>query len=322
MIQPLKNIIPKISPLACGCMGLGGAWDNTPVTSNHQYQAEAFVEAALASGITFFDHADIYTRGKAEQVFGEVLAKRSGLREQVILQSKCGIRLTDSAGPGRYDFSKEWIIASVEGSLKRLQTDYLDILLLHRPDALMEPEEVASAFEHLYRQGKVGHFGVSNMNQHQINWLQRSIEQPLIVNQLEINLSKLDWLNDGTEVNVANHCDSHFVPGLLEYSQQQGIQLQAWGCLSQGLFSGRDVADQPPRIQQTARLVATMAEELGVSREALVLAWIMRHPAGIQPVLGTTNPERIHACAEAVDLRLTREQWYQLYVSARGQRLP
>ena len=309
-----------MSKLACGCMGLGGEWDNSPVSHEHIQRGHQFFDAALEAGINFFDHADIYTRGKAEQVFGKVLAERPELREKLILQSKCGIRLADETAPGRYDFSKEWILSSVENSLKRLQTDYLDILLLHRPDPLMVPEEVAEAFDILHSKGMVRHFGVSNMSQHQINFLQSSLNQPLVANQLEISLTKLDWLDEGVEVNVPG--TNQFRGGLLEHSRSQNIQLQAWGCLSQGFLTGRDVSDQPVSVQKTAELVQSMAAEMSVSPEAIVLAWIMRHPAAIQPVIGTTNPERIRACSEAVTVMLSREQWYQLYVTARGVALP
>lgn len=320
--NPLSIFIPKVSPLIYGCMGLGGEWNNSPPTKEHVEQANQILDVATENGINFFDHADIYTHGKAEEVFGQALSDRPDLREDIFIQSKCGIRFADNHLPGRYDFSQKWIIHSVENSLKRLRTEYLDILLLHRPDPLMEPEEVAAAFAQLQDSGKVKHFGVSNMNQHQIKFLQSHLDQPLIVNQLEMSLSKLDWLNDGTEMNSSVHSSPHFTPGTLEYARTHNIQLQAWGCLSQGLFTGRDISDQPEVIQKTAQLISHFAEELSVSREAVVLAWLMRHPAGIQPVIGTTNLQRIKACAEAARIELTREQWYQLYVTARGVSLP
>ncbi|CAM3660614.1 aldo/keto reductase [Parendozoicomonas haliclonae] len=322
MNGPLSQTFPAISPIVYGCMGLGGGWDHAPVTRDHVLQAHAVVDAALNDSITLFDHADIYTLGKAEQVFGQVLQERPGLREQLILQSKCGIRFADGHGPKRYDFSREWILTSVENSLKRLQTDYLDILLLHRPDPLMEPDEVAAAFEVLRSRGMVRHFGVSNMDQHQIALLQASLDQPLVVNQMEMSLTKLDWLNNGVQVNTGQQEGNHFASGLLEYCRSNHVQLQAWGCLSQGVFTGRSLDGQPEAVQHTARLVSSMAEELSVAPEAIVLAWLMRHPAGIQPVIGTTSPERIQACAQATRVQLSREQWYQLYVTARGTELP
>ncbi|OED50336.1 aldo/keto reductase [Endozoicomonas sp. (ex Bugula neritina AB1)] len=320
--NPLSIFIPKVSPLIYGCMGLGGEWNHEPSTKEQVQQANQVLDAAMDAGINFFDHADIYTHGKAEQVFGQALSDRPELRDQIVIQSKCGIRFADKTAPGRYDFSKEWIIHSVEHSLERLRTEYLDILLLHRPDPLMEPEEVAAAFEQLQTSGKVRHFGVSNMNLHQMKFLQSHLDNPLIVNQLEISLSKLDWLNDGTEMNSTAHSSPHFTSGTLEYTRTHNIQLQAWGCLSQGLFTGRDLSGQPEAIQNTANLVSQYSEAMNTSREAIVLAWLMKHPAGIQPVIGTTNLQRIKACTEAKNIELTREQWYRLYVSARGVHLP
>lgn len=319
---PLTIFLPEASRIAAGCMGLGGDWDNSPVSHEHIMQAHQLVEAALESGINFFDHADIYTRGKAEQVFGQVLTDRPELRESIFLQSKCGIRFAEGNVPNRYDFSREWIVHSVENSLTRLNTEYLDLLLLHRPDPLMQPEEVAEAFHLLQKAGKVRHFGVSNMNGHQIKYLQTFLEQPIVVNQLQMSLTHLDWLDEGVLVNHAEGQVVGFTPGIVEYCRSHNIQLQAWGCLSKGLFTGKDVSAESKSIQTTARLVEQFAVELGASREAIVLAWLMRHPAGIQPLIGTTNTQRIRACHQAENIELSREQWYQLYVSARGRMLP
>lgn len=285
-------------------------------------QAHQFLDSALEGGINCFDHADIYTLGKAEQVFGGVLGDRPGLREKIFLQSKCGIRFGEGNVPNRYDFSRDWILHSVENSLARLNTDYLDLLLLHRPDPLMQPEEVAGAFYQLQKDGKVKHFGVSNMNGHQIKYLQSFLDQPIVVNQLQMSLTHLDWLDEGVLVNHPEGQAVSFTPGTVEYCRSHNIQLQAWGCLSNGVFTGKDVHGEPDAIQKTAMLVKAFSEQLGVSREAVVLAWLMRHPAGIQPVIGTTNALRIKACSEAEDIQLSREQWYQLYVSARGRALP
>lgn len=319
---PLTIFFPKASTLSAGCMGLGGEWDAATSTIEHIQQANALIDASLESGINLFDHADIYTRGKAEAVFGEVLKDRPDLRESIFIQSKCGIRLADQQWAGRYDFSEQWIISSVENSLKRLNTEYLDILLLHRPDPLMEPEEVASAFAKLQSSGKVKHFGVSNMNGHQIKFLRHFVDQPIVVNQMQMSLTHLDWLNDGVTVNHGDSANNTFTAGTVEYCRSHNIQLQAWGSLSKGLFTGLPVDNEPAAIQATAALVAQMATEFGVSKEAIVLAWLLRHSAAIQPVIGTTNPERIRACGQAESIQLSREQWYQLYVTARGHRLP
>ncbi|WP_293385820.1 aldo/keto reductase family oxidoreductase [Natronospirillum sp.] len=303
-------------------MGLGGDWNNSAPGSAEHLQAEAAVEAALEAGITVFDHADIYTRGKAEAVFGDLLKRRPDFRQRMILQSKCGIRFADASGPQRFDFSPEWIRTSVENSLKRLNTDYLDILLLHRPDPLMEPEPVAELFQALQEEGKVLHFGVSNMQQHQMRFLRSHMVSPLVVNQLELSLTALDWINHQVDFNTGRGADTTFPSGTLEFCRQQGIQLQAWGCLSQGRLTGRDVSQEVESVQNTAQLVERLAEQHNTSREAIVLAWLQRHPAGIQPVIGTTNPERIAACAQSSEVTMSREEWYQLFVTARGEPLP
>ena len=321
---PLSEQFPDTSRLVYGCMGLGGGWDQIqqPLTEDDHRVADTAIDAALAAGITFFDHADIYAGGKAEAVFGERLKRQPSLRDQIILQSKCGIRFADEHGPQRFDFSPEWINESVDNSLRRLHTDHLDILLLHRPDPLMEPEAVAEVFARLQQSGKVRQFGVSNMDAHQMALLQDALDAPLLVNQIELSLSRLDFLNQGVDQNTASNPNPTFAPGTLEYCRRNSVQLQSWGCLSQGLFSGRDVTDQPAHIQQSAQLVADLAAQHGVSREAIVLAWLMRHPAGIQPVIGTTNPDRIAACAEANGFTMNREDWYRLFEAARGQSVP
>ena len=322
MTIALATAFPEVSPIAMGCMGFGGAWDNTPFESGHVAQMHRALDACLEAGINVFDHADIYTRGKAEQVFGEVLKQRPGLRQQLIIQSKCAIRFADELGPGRYDWSRDWIMASVEGSLKRLGIEQLDILLLHRPDPLMVPEEIAAVVDTLASSGKVRHFGVSNMHVHQLDFLRQYLPRPLLVNQLEMSLGNLDWLNEGVNAGSSAGQFHHFAPGMLEYARRHHIQLQAWGCLAKGIYSGAELAGQPPAVVQAANLVAQLAAAYEVSREAIVLAWLMRHPAGIQPVIGTTQAARITACAGAQRVFLSREHWYQLYVAARGERLP
>ena len=305
-----------------GCMGLGGGWSENPICDADIAQANAAIDAALDGGIRIFDHADIYTFGKAEEVFGKILKERPELKDQIELQSKCGIRFEDELGPKRYDFSREWISNSVEGSLTRLGVEQLDVLLLHRPDPLMEIGELCQTLESLHEQGKVAHFGVSNMHWHQIDYIDKQLNLPLVANQLELSLGNLDWLEEG--LFAANPAGKHVhsSQGTLEYCQQNGVRLQAWGCLAQGLYSGRSLDGKPASVTQTASLVEDMARRHDVSREAIVLAWLMRHPAAIQPVIGTTNPQRIAACCEAVKVQLSREDWYALYVSARGAELP
>lgn len=320
---PLQKRGIPASRLVLGCMGFGGGWNRNPVTANDLKEAHAAVETALSAGITMFDHADIYAYGKAEQVFGQVLQERPELREQMVIQSKCGIRFDEGLGrPARYDFSEEHILASVDGILSRLGVDSLDILLLHRPDPLMEPEEVAGAFEKLKQGGKVKGFGVSNMSPMQIRYLQSCLDAPLLVNQLELNLAKLDWLEAGVLVNQKEGAAVSFPDGTLEFCQMEQIQIQAWSPLAKGVFTGRELENQPESVRQTAALVQELAVQKGASPEGIVLAWLMRHPAGIQPVLGTIRPERIQASAEALRVSLTREEWYTLYVSSRGRKMP
>jgi predicted oxidoreductase len=317
---PLSRHLPGISSLAFGCMGLGGSWDSNSTTAEQQRHAFSAIDAALANGINFFDHADIYTRGKAEQVFGQYLAAAPAKRAELFIQTKCAIRFADDQGPGRYDFSKDYIIRSVEQSLTRLNTGYLDLLLLHRPDPLMQPEQVAQAFEQLVQQGKVRHFGVSNMGWAQMQWLQSALSQPLLVNQLQMSLADIDWLEEIVLTGMSQGSNKHFSYGTVEYCQQQGVQLQSWGSLAKGAFSGAQTQTDTERA--TAALVAQLAEQYQCSREAIVLAWLMRHPAAIQPVIGTANPQRIAACAGASQVHLSREHWYQLYISSRGAPLP
>lgn len=315
---PLHTHLIDASPLVYGCMALGGDWGGGPLTEADIAQAHAAIEAALDIGITLFDHADIYRRGKAEAVFGEVLRRNPALRARMRLQSKCGIRFADDHHVGRFDLSAAWIEASVEGSLQRLGVDHLDLLLLHRPDALMEPAEIAQAFGRLKAAGKVSHLGVSNMHAGQMRWLQSALGEPLVVNQLELSLAKLDAIDAGTTFNDPQ---AHARPGAaawggtLEYAQQHGVQLQAWGSLAQGRFNDRNASP-------AAQAVHDIAEAHRTTPNAVLLAWLLRHPAGIQPVIGTGNADRIRACADATRLTLSRDEWYRLYVTARGQALP
>lgn len=322
--MPIEKRDVSASRLVLGCMGFGGNWDNSPISNEDVLKAEKAVDAALSTGITMFDHADIYTRGKAEEVFGKVLKSQPSLRENIILQSKCGIRFKDEYAPGRYDFSKEHILNSVEGILKRLGIDYLDVLLLHRPDPLMEAEVVAEAFSQLEITGKVRNFGVSNMNMGQIQLLQAYCEVPLIVNQLEMSLHKLDWVDQGVLVNQKAGTSTRFAEGLLEYSMVSDIQIQAWSPLAKGIYTGKDIENATEAELQTKELVEKLAREKETTKEAIVLGWLLRHPVKIQPVIGTTNPERIRNCQDAIRQSelMTREEWYSLYVSSRGIVLP
>ncbi len=318
---PLSSHYPGIGPLVYGCMGLGGGWDASPIGADELRTANLAVETALDCGIRLFDHADIYRQGKAEVVFGRLLRERPALRRQIVLQSKCGIRPADAEGPGRYDFSRAWLLRSVEGSLQRLGVESLDILLLHRPDPLCEPHEVAEAFRRLRAAGKVRHFGVSNMAWPQIAFLQEALDEPLVVNQIPFSLLHLDWLEAGVLAAAPGGCHSAGA-GTLEHCRRRGVQIQAWGSLCQGWLSGRDLVEAAPAVRETSAVVKELAAAYGTSAEAIVLAWLLRHPAGVQAVIGSTAPARIRACALAVGVSLSREDWYRLYVSARGAALP
>ncbi|MEV8319942.1 aldo/keto reductase [Streptomyces sp. NPDC059900] len=300
-----------------GCMGLGGAWDTSPYAAEDIAAAESAVAAALDAGITVFDHADIYRHGKAEAVFGEVLARAAGLRERITLQTKCGIRLAEGDRPGLYDLRGPGIVRRVEESLTRLRTDIIDVLLLHRPDPLTGPEEIAEALASLHAQGLVRRFGVSNMSAAQIAHLQAHLDVPLVANQLEMSLERRDWVESGVLVNTPAAADSGFPHGTLEYCAAHGIQLQAWGSLARGRFT--DGGDSP-----AARLVTELAARKQTTPETIVLWWLQRHPARIAPVIGTSRPERILACQDAVHREpdLTHEEWYDLWITARGGPLP
>jgi len=320
--QELGSSSLAVTRIAYGCMEIGGDWSDSPTTAEVRSKGLRVVEAALDEGINFFDHADIYARGKSEEVFSQIWQARPGLRDKIFVQSKCGIRFENDPTPGlpaRFDFSAEHILRSVEGSLKRLQTDYLDVLLLHRPDALIEPEEVAAAFDKLHEQGKVRFFGLSNHNAAQMALLQRYLNQPIVTNQMELSLLHYQMIEEGIISNQDEPAQPVRGDGTLEYCRLHDITIQAWSPLARGAATG---ASDDPRHAELTSLVRSMAEEKGVSGEAIALAWILRHPAHIQPVIGTTNLGRIKGACEADGVELSREEWYALYTAARGARMP
>ncbi|MCG5217338.1 aldo/keto reductase [Streptosporangium soli] len=304
-----------------GCMGLGGSWDAAPYGASDIAAAETAISAALDSGITEFDHADIYRLGKSEAVFGEVLARAPDLRKKIIVQTKCGIRLAQDDRPGLYDLRSSSIEQRVHESLARLRTDVIDVLLLHRPDPLADPEDVAEALSSLHRQGLVRRFGVSNMGAAQIAALQAHLDLPLEFNQIEMSLHRRDWVEAGVLVNTSQAAACGFPLGTLEYCRAHGITLQAWGALAQGRFTGRQ---QTPAEHSTAELIARLAEAKNTTPATVALWWLQRHPVGIVPIIGSTRPELIRACADAVQREpdLTHTEWYELWISARGAPLP
>lgn len=314
-----------VTQILYGCMQIGGEWDNTPLSEPTRRQALATIRAALDEGINFYDHADIYCLGKSEQAFAGIWAEVPHLRQKIVLQTKCGIRFAGdpvATSPARYDFSYEHIINSVNGSLKRLQTDYVDILLLHRPDPLVEPEEVARAFDHLHQSGKVRYFGVSNHTAAQISLLKRYLNQPLVVNQIELNLIHSHVLNAGVVFNQNEPLDPVRAEGTFEYCRENDIIIQAWSPLALGAVTGKPIADPNSVAARVAALVKKMAGEKSASPEAILVAWLMRLPGPVQPVIGTTNSARIHAACQGASLALTREEWYLLFTAGRGAPLP
>ncbi|MEL1264975.1 aldo/keto reductase [Pseudoxanthomonas putridarboris] len=319
---PLGDAGPSASRIGYGCMHLSRAWDDTPLTAAERRNTQLLVETALEHGITLFDHADIYARGKSERLFGDALRQSPALRDRMLLQSKCGIRFADDppGAPQRYDFSHAHIIGSVDGILSRLGVDHIDILLLHRPDPLVEPAEVARAFDDLHTSGKVSHFGVSNHTTGQIALLQRFVRQPLVVNQLEVSLLHHHLISEGVIANQTGHAYAA-AAGTLDFCRLHDIRVQAWSPLAGGKFATTsEFAD--PVVRGTAKLLRELAGARGVAPEAIQLAWLLRHPAGIQPIVGTTDPVRLADCCAADRVELSREEWYALFVAARGARMP
>jgi predicted oxidoreductase len=304
--------VPRI---AYGCMPLGG--DGAASSGETLAKAKTAIATALECGMNFFDHADIYRRGDSEIVFGRALAELGVRRSDLFLQSKCGIRFAEGSAPHRFDFSYEHLVSSAEQSLRRLGTDYLDVFVLHRPDALAEPEEVARAFDALFTSGKVRHFGVSNHTALQMELLARALTRPLVVNQLQLSLVHSELIDAGIAMNQGRPATG--VDGLLDHCRLRGVTVQAWSPLGRGRALGGDTDD---RARGLARVVTRLGAEKGVAPEAIPLAWLLRHPARIQPVFGSTAPARIRAAASADGIELSREEWYELYAAARGERLP
>lgn len=290
--------------VAVGCMRLNSL---TPA------EAQRFVQTSLEHGANFFDHADIYGGGKCEEIFAH--AAQGIPRERLILQSKCGIR----HNIGTFDFSKEHILASVDGILKRLRTDYLDILLLHRPDALVEPEEVAAAFDELEQAGKVRHFGVSNHHPRQIDLLKKYVRQPLVANQLQLSITNAGMITSGLNVNMENAEAVNRDGGILDYCRLHDITVQPWSPFQYGFFEG--VFIDNPKFPELNAKMEEVAAKHGVSKTTIAIAWLLRHPAKMQPVTGTTNVQRLQDCLKAADVNLTREEWYGILLAA-GNKLP
>lgn len=275
--------------------------------------AERLINTALDEGINFFDHADIYGKGESETRFSEAIQMNEAIREKMIIQSKCGIC------SGFYDSSKEHILASVDNILKRLKTSYLDVLLLHRPDALIEPEEVAIAFDQLASDGKVKYFGVSNYNPMQIELLQKYVSQKLIVNQLQLSVVHTPMIDSGMAVNM--HIDQAISRenSILDYCRIHNMTIQAWSPFQKGFIEGPFFEDK--KYAEVIEVIDRIAAKYGVTRTAVAVGWITRHPANIQVILGTTKPERITEGCKGSEIPLTREEWYEIYKAA-GNMVP
>ena len=300
----LNNTNLSIPEIGMGCMRI--------VELENANAVKSWVDTALEHGINFFDHADIYGKGRCEELFGQVLTP--SLREKIILQSKCSIR------PGiAFDFSKEHILNSVDGILKRLNTEYLDILLLHRPDTLMEPEEVADAFRILKESGKVRHFGVSNQTPMQMELLSKYCDEPLLINQLQLSIAHCPMINSGINANMYNDSGINRDGGVLEYCRLKDITIQAWSPFQYGMFEGIFLGNE--KFAELNKVIDDLAEKYNVTNSAIAVAWILRHPAGIQTIVGTTNKDRIAQISKASEIGLTREEWYALYMAA-GNKLP
>lgn len=294
----------EVPVVAVGCMR---------INSLEKAEAERFVQSALEEGANFFDHADIYGGGACEEIFADAIHMNAEVREKIILQSKCGIR------QGMFDFSKEHILNSVDGILKRLRTEYLDVLLLHRPDALVEPEEVAEAFDQLESSGKVRHFGVSNQNPMQIQLLKKAVKQPLVANQLQLSITNTTMIQSGINVNMENDAAINRDGSVLDFCRLNDITIQPWSPFQYGFFEGVFLgSDKFPELNQK---IDEIAEKYNVTNTTIAIAWLLRHPAQMQPIIGTMNINRLKDCIKAGDVTLTREEWYAIYRAA-GNILP
>ena len=279
-------------------------------------EVEELVETALSVGINAFDLADIYGRGRCEELLGLVLKNRPDLREKMWIQSKCGIRIEEFT---YFDFSKDYIIKSVDGILQRLKIDHLDSLLLHRPDALMEAEQVAEAFDFLYKQGKVRNFGVSNQNPMMMELLKKDVKQPLAVNQLQLSAAFTPGFESGFHVNMEDSQAAMRDGSIFEYCKLHDVVIQAWSVLQFGYFKGNFVGNE--KFQALNQVLDRLAFKYGVTPSTIAISWILRYPAKMQAVVGTKNPKHLIEASQATNFNLTRKEWYEIYIAA-GNDLP
>lgn len=295
---PQTNL--NVSRIALGCMR---------IADKSVDEVDELIKTALDAGINFFDHADIYGGGKSEKVFGEVLKRHPDYRQKMIIQTKCAIV------PGqRYDFSKEHILKSVDDSLMRLNTDYVDILLLHRPDALCDPKEVAETFDELYEAGKVKYFGVSNHTPLQIELLQKYSKYPIIINQLQLSIVHSVMIDSGLNMNMKEAWAQDKDGGVLDYCRLKDITIQPWSVVQASWAEGTFLDN--PDYQKLNDVMQALADEYHVTKSAIAVAWLLRHPACMQPIVGTTSPQHLLESVKACDVELTRQQWYDLYLAS------
>jgi predicted oxidoreductase len=311
--MPLGVSLVRASRLAYGCWRVAGSWNPAEVTDASRAAGRRAIIAAYEAGYTLFDTADIYCHGESEGILGEVLKQVSGMRDRVVILTKGGIRPAgdpQSDSPGRYDFSSSHLVNACERSLQRLGVETVDIYMLHRPDLLAEPEEVAQAFTYLKAAGKVRCFGISNFRPTLVTALQAACPMPLVAHQVEISLAKLDAFTDGT----------------LDQCLIERLTPMAWSPLAGGLIgAGANRLLPSQQHYQTEPFLPALeavAKARGLSRTVVALAWLLKHPARILPIIGTTNPDRIREAAKAADVELTREEWYRLFIAARGEPMP
>lgn len=295
----------EVPVIAVGCMRMGDL---------DGVQADFFINRAMEMGACFFDHADIYGGGVCEEKFGSVLQKHPGLRERMLLQSKAGIV------PGvMYDNSKEYLVHAVDGILKRLQTEYLDVFLIHRPDALSDPEETAAALEYLLQSGKVRYFGVSNHRTGQLQLLEKYLEHKIMVNQLQLSLTNASMIQSGLEANMLSEGAVDRDGEVLNYCRRHDITIQTWSPFQYGIFAGTFLGN--PDFPELNREIKEVAEKYDVSDTAVAAAWILRHPAKMQMIAGSMKVSRLEEICRGAQIELTREEWYRLYLAA-GHQLP
>lgn len=294
----------EVSQVALGCMR---------IADMSASEAERYISEAVELGYNYFDHADIYGGGECERVFGSGLALNKSLRDKIIIQTKCGIR------KGMYDFSKEHILNSVDNSLKSIGVEKIDVLLLHRPDLLMEPEEVAEAFDYLYESGKVGAFGVSNHSASQIELLKTAVKQDIKINQMQMSITNATMVSSGANVNLQNRDGINYDGYLRDYCRLNSITVQPWSPLQHGFISGTFLEN--PDFEELNIKLRNLAEKYGTTDTGIAIAWLLRLPEKMQPVVGSINVTRLEEISKAADISLSREDWYDIYLTA-GYKLP